>query len=107
MNKQDLSGLIAKNNGISKAEATRCINMVVRGITEALAFNECKTVRVAHFGSFHKRYINRRVVKNPKTGQRVEVPSYHQINFRSSKNFKDAANAGVMSNAELLEEADA
>lgn len=104
MNKQDLSAIIAKAHGISKVEATRCINMVVQGIIEALKTKSCKIIRVANFGSFHKRLINRRTVRNPKTGQTVVVGSYHQINFRASKQFKEAANVQLKTESQQLEE---
>ena len=47
------------------------------------------------FGSFRVRQRNARVGRNPKTGEKVEVPAKKVPYFKPSKELKDLINDGT------------
>jgi integration host factor subunit beta len=52
-------------------------------------------IEIRGFGSFRTRQRNPRVGRNPKTGDRVEVPAKKIPFFKPSKELKDLINSGA------------
>jgi len=52
-------------------------------------------IEIRGFGSFRTRQRKPRVGRNPKTGERVEVPAKKIPFFKPSKELKDLVNTGV------------
>ena len=52
-------------------------------------------IEIRGFGSFRTRQRKPRVGRNPKTGDRVEVPAKKIPFFKPSKELKDLVNTGV------------
>lgn len=61
------------------------------GITEALRADD--KVEIRGFGSFRTRQRNSRTGRNPKTGDKVEVPAKRVPYFKPSKELRDLVNA--------------
>src|SRR5438093_1236297 len=51
-------------------------------------------IEIRGFGSFRTRQRNSRIGRNPKTGDRVEVPAKKIPFFKPSKELKDLVNTG-------------
>jgi integration host factor subunit beta len=62
------------------------VNTVFSSITESLA--EGKKVELRGFGSFRIRQRNARIGRNPKSGQKVEVPSKKVPFFKAGKELR-------------------
>jgi integration host factor subunit beta len=62
------------------------VNTVFSSITESLS--EGKKVELRGFGSFRIRQRNARIGRNPKSGQKVEVPSKKVPFFKAGKELR-------------------
>lgn len=90
MTKADLVEKIAAQVTLSKKDSEIVVNTVFRSIVDALA-NEDK-VELRGFGSFRTRKRRSRVGRNPKTGDRVDVPEKKVPFFKPGKNLKKLVN---------------
>ncbi len=66
----DLSEVVYKKVGLSRAESAELVEQVIDEMCDAVVRGE--TVKLSSFGSFVVRSKNERIGRNPKTG--VEVP---------------------------------
>lgn len=90
MTKADLVERIADNVELSKKDSETVVNTVFRCIVEALA--EGDKVELRGFGSFRTRNRQPRIGRNPKTGDKVEVPQKKVPFFKPGKNLKKLVN---------------
>ncbi len=67
------------------------VNTVFSSITDSLA--EGKKVELRGFGSFRIRQRNARVGRNPKSGQKVDVPSKKVPFFKAGKELRELVDA--------------
>lgn len=89
MNKAELvQKLLEKAKGSSKAEAERYLDAFVDVVTEALKKGE--EVAIAGFGTFSVKTRAARQGVNPKTGEKIQIPSMKRPKFRAGKTLKDA-----------------
>ena len=58
------------------------------GIAMALAAGE--KVQLIGFGSFEVRDRKSRIGKNPRTGEKIEIPAYRMPTFKAGAALKDA-----------------
>ena len=91
MTKADLVEQIADDVELSKKDSEIVINTVFRCIIDALA--EGDKVELRGFGSFRTRKRRSRVGRNPKTGDRVDVPDKKVPFFKPGKNLKKLVNS--------------
>ncbi|WP_341704347.1 HU family DNA-binding protein [Ferrovibrio sp.] len=88
MNKQDLMAEVRDTTGLSKEQAERAVEAVFGLITEALRRGD--EVRIVGFGSF---FVGTRAAspgRNPRTGERIDLPPTKQPKFRAGKTLKEA-----------------
>ncbi len=90
MNKAELIDMIAESADISKAAATRALDTVFGGITEALKKGE--QVTLVGFGTFQVRDRAARTGRNPKTGEAIQIAASKNPAFKAGKALKDAVN---------------
>jgi integration host factor subunit beta len=90
MTKADLVEQIADDVVLSKKDSEIVVNTVFRCIIDALA--EGDKVELRGFGSFRTRDRKSRVGRNPKTGDRVDVPDKKVPFFKPGKNLKKLVN---------------
>ena len=90
MNKNDLVATVAGKTGMSKADSGKAVDGVFGAITDSL---RSKTeVRLVGFGTFS---VTRRAAtqgRNPRTGERIQIPASNQPKFKAGKGLKDAVN---------------
>jgi nucleoid DNA-binding protein len=86
MTKADLARVIAKKHDLTQKEAIRVVDAILDSITNALA--QGNKVELRGFGSFHIKRRRSRIARNPKTGDKVEVPPKVIPSFKASKSFK-------------------
>ncbi|MCP4401318.1 MAG: integration host factor subunit beta [bacterium] len=90
MTKADLVEKIAERATLSKKDSEIVVNTVFQCIIDSLAKGD--KVELRGFGSFRTRDRRSRVGRNPKTGDRVDVPEKKVPFFKPGKNLKQLIN---------------
>ena len=90
MNKNDLVAVVADKTGLSKADATKSVDCVFDAITDSLKSGE--EVRLVGFGTFNVTKRAASEGRNPRTGERIQIPASMQPKFKAGKGLKDAVN---------------
>ena len=86
MTKAELVERVSNQINLTKKQTEVVVNTVFSSITESLA--EGKKVELRGFGSFRIRQRNARTGRNPKSGQKVEVPSKKVPFFKAGKELR-------------------
>ncbi len=92
MTKLELIERIADQYDISRREAEVAVNTFFESIVEALKRGE--KVELRGFGVFKVREKRAMVGRNPKTGEKVQVPAKRVPYFKAGKDLKAAINGG-------------
>ncbi len=86
MNKAELVARMARESGLTKADANRAVDAFTGLVTRALKKGE--RVKLAGFGTFLVSRRKARVVLNPTTKAPVKIPSRRTARFTSSKELR-------------------
>jgi integration host factor subunit beta len=100
MTKAELVDEVARVVQLTKKQAETIVNIVFDSIVESLRSGQ--KIELRGFGSFRLRSRKSRTGRNPKTGEKVEVPSKKIPYFKPGKELKELINK-VMS--EIVEPA--
>jgi len=87
MNKKDLVEVVAKKGNLTKKESEQIITIILETIIETVS--EGEKVALVGFGSFVARERKAREGRNPKTGEKLFIPSTIVPTFLVGKFFKD------------------
>ena len=87
MTKSDLVDKIAKDAGITKAQADKAANSFLAGVTEALKAGG--KVTLVGFGSFGVTDRKARIGRNPQTGAEIQIAASKSGKFSAGKNLKN------------------
>lgn len=87
MKKQDLVATVAAA-GLDKGQARAAVDALFKTITDELADGE--QVHIAGFGSFRVSEHAARTVRNPQTGEPVEVDAHKVPLFKPSAKLKQS-----------------
>jgi DNA-binding protein HU-beta len=90
MNKNDLIAEVAETAGINKADATKAVDSVLESITGALKKGD--EVRLVGFGTFTVAKRAASEGRNPRTGEKINIPASQRPKFTAGKALKDAVN---------------
>lgn len=90
MNKNDLVAAVATGTGLSKADATKAVDEVFDQITVALKKGD--DVRLVGFGTFAVTKRAASQGRNPRTGEKIEIPASKRPKFSAGKGLKEAVN---------------
>jgi integration host factor subunit beta len=101
MTKADLVEEVAKVTELTRKDSEVIVDTLFESVIKALKAGDKLEVR--GFGSFRVRQRNARVGRNPKTGEKVEVPAKRVPYFKPSKELKDLINQHGVPNAEPSE----
>ena len=91
MTKADLVEEVVRVSELSKKQAEAIVNTVFVAIVEALRHDD--KIELRGFGSFRVRKRRSRQGRNPKTGDRVDVPAKRIPYFKPGKDLKELINA--------------
>ncbi len=83
MNKTDLAYIIAEKLKMSKTQAGETILTIFHAIAEALERGE--KAQFVGFGTFSVSRRKARVSINPRTGEKVDIPSRNAVKFKAGK----------------------
>ena len=90
MTKADLVEEVSKVTELTRKDSEVIVDTLFDSVIKAL--KEGDKLEVRGFGSFRVRQRNARVGRNPKTGEKVEVPAKRVPYFKPSKELKDLIN---------------
>ena len=90
MKKADLIEAVAKETGLTKADAGRAIDATFATITKALVKGD--KVPFVGFGTFGVAKRAARVGHNPQTGATVQIPARKAVTFKAGSALKEAVN---------------
>jgi integration host factor subunit beta len=90
MTKADLVEHVVRVAAVSKKHAETIVNTVLSSIVNALHRDD--KIELRGFGSFRVRRRRSRQGRNPKTGDRVDVPEKRIPYFKPGKELKDLIN---------------
>jgi len=95
--------LAARNPRLVARDADETVKLILDMLGAALA--QGGRIEIRGFGSFSLNYRPARVGRNPKSGERVEVPAKHVPHFKAGKELRErvdaAASGAVASDGEL------
>ncbi len=87
MNKSDLIEALSEEAGLHRRTAERLVNEVFDAMTESLVRGE--GVEIRGFGSFSIRHYDSYVGRNPKTGEKIQVPPKRLPFFKVGKELRE------------------
>src|ERR1700756_824917 len=90
MTKADLVEEVSRVTELTRKDSEVIVDTLFESVIKALRDGDKLEVR--GFGSFRVRQRNARVGRNPKTGDKVEVPAKRVPYFKPSKELKDLIN---------------
>jgi DNA-binding protein HU-beta len=90
MTKAELVDTMAKDAGISKAQANAVLTSFITNVTQALKKKEGKVTLVG-FGTFVKSRRKARNGRNPQTGETIKIKASNSVRFKAGK----ALNAAI------------
>src|SRR5580765_3824682 len=90
LTKADLIEEVLKVTELPRKESEIIVETIFDSIIEAIQKGE--KIEIRGFGSFRTRERRGRVGRNPKTGEKVEVPAKRIPFFKPSKELKDYVN---------------
>src|SRR5919109_40012 len=93
MTKADLVEEVSRVTELTRKDSEVIVDTLFESVIKALKTGDKLEVR--GFGSFRVRQRNARVGRNPKTGEKVEVPAKRVPYFKPSKELKDLINDGA------------
>jgi integration host factor subunit alpha len=83
LTRADLSDIVHRKLGLSRAESASMVERVLHHMCHALS--EGQNVKISGFGSFILRDKGERVGRNPKTGIEVPIAPRRVMTFRASQ----------------------
>ena len=97
MNKSELIESIASESGLSKADSLKALDAMLGSVTQALQNGE--QVVLVGFGTFSVKDRAPRRVRNPRTGDVIEVAASRVASFKPGKGLKQAVAGEVAAEA--------
>src|SRR2546425_11712234 len=93
MTKAELVDEVARVVQLTKKQAVTIVNIVFDSIVDSLRSGQ--KIELRGFGSFRLRSRKSRTGRNPKTGEKVEVPSKKIPYFKPGKELKELINKAM------------
>ena len=90
MTKADLIDEVSKLAELTRKDSEVIVETIFDSVVRSLRVGD--KIEIRGFGSFRTRQRKPRVGRNPKTGERVEVPAKKIPFFKPSKELKDLIN---------------
>jgi len=88
MNKGDLVERVAKKCDLSKADAEKALNSILRAISDAVVNGD--KVTLIGFGTFSVSKRAAREGRNPQTGETMNIPAKKVVKFKAGSKLADA-----------------
>lgn len=93
MTKADLIDEVSRLAELTRKDSEVIVETIFDSVVRSLRAGD--KIEIRGFGSFRTRQRKSRMGRNPKTGEKVEVPAKKIPFFKPSKELKDLVNEGV------------
>ena len=90
MTKAELIDEVSKVVAVTRKESETIVEIIFESIVKSLRNGE--KIEIRGFGSFRTRQRQARIGRNPKSGEKVEVPAKTIPFFKPSKELRDLVN---------------
>ena len=90
MSKTDLVNYIAKETGLTKADASRALEAMMSGVVKGL--KEEGKVTLTGFCTYTAKNKEAKMGRNPKTGEAVKIPARVAVTIKAGSKLKEALN---------------
>lgn len=90
MSKTDLVNFIAEETGLTKADSSRALEAMMKGVIKGL--KEDGKVALTGFCTFTAKQKEAKEGRNPKTGETVKIPARVAATIKAGSKLKDALN---------------
>ena len=97
MTKADIISEVFDKVGLPKQDAEELVEMILDTIKQTL--KDGQTVKLSGFGNFVVRQKRSRKGRNPKTGDKVDVPAKRIPYFKPGKELKELINSSAPGSA--------
>jgi len=87
MNRTDLVAVVSKETNLSPSQVDNVVESFINNIFNALGQND--NVTISKFGSFSCVQRKDREGHNPKSGEKILIPSKKAVKFRPAKAFRE------------------
>ena len=87
MTKSDLIDVLCETQKIPKGRAELLVQVIFESMEASLKRGE--RIEIRGFGSFGLNYRPPRTGRNPKSGERVQVPEKHVPHFKAGKELRE------------------
>jgi len=87
MTKLEVATLVREKTGISQKQAVEVVELFLESIKSALKNGE--KVSLVGFGTFYLKTKDPRSGRNPRTGQKIQIPAKSVVAFKPGKEFRD------------------
>ena len=95
MTKAELVEEVIKLGDLTRRDGEVIVDTIFDSVIDALKGGD--KIEIRGFGSFRIRQRKPRIGRNPKTGDKVDVPAKRVPYFKPSKELRDLVNPGVKS----------
>jgi len=90
MNKKELVSAVAKETGLTQAQAVKAVEAFINSVTGTL--KDGGDVRLPGFGSFEVSHRAASKGVNPANGSPIDIPARNVPKFKAGNILKDAVN---------------
>jgi DNA-binding protein HU-beta len=87
MTKAELIAKIANADGITKSQAEKAVDGFVSAVSAALSASD--KITLVGFGTFSVGERSQREGRNPRTGEKIEIPESKVVKFKAGKTLCD------------------
>ncbi len=85
--REELAEIVVERTGCSGTLADACVNAIIEKLCAGLAGGE--DVQLRGFGSFSREPTAAREGRNPRTGERAQIPAGYRVKFKAGKQLRD------------------
>lgn len=90
MSKSDLVNFIAEDAGMTKVDAARALESMMKGVEAGL--KESGKVTITGFCTFATKHKEATTGRNPKTGETVKIAARTAVTVKAGSKLKEALN---------------
>ena len=90
MNKLNIINDLAKEKNITINDAEKIVSIIIKEISKSLVLGE--RVEFRGFGIFYTKIRKKRIARNPKTGELINIKAKRLPQFRIAKHFFEKIN---------------
>ena len=90
MTKLEVATLLRDRTGISQKQAMEAVELFLESIKESLKDGD--KVSLVGFGTFYLKTKDARNGRNPRTGEKIQIPAKSVVAFKPGKEFRELVN---------------